>query len=137
MKSKLLELINKYKKKVDYLEIRVENNSTNQIRFFGKSLDSLNQSEAQGGYVRSCYKGSWGFCSFNKIENLEKYIEETIKLSLLLCSEGNDKTVLAPFNPVNKTCPIKLTGKDPRKISLTDKVELFKHYNNLINLYSD
>ena len=137
MKNKLQELINKYKKKVDYLEIRLEKNQTNQIRFFGKSLDSLNQSEACGGYVRSSYKGGWGFCSFNNIENLEQYIEETIQQSILLGSEGNEKTVLASVNPVNGIYPIKLSGTDPRNISLKHKVELFKHYNDLINLYSD
>ena len=137
MRNKIEELINKYKKKVDYLEIILENNSVNNIRFFGKTLDSLNQSEAQGGYVRSCYKGGWGFCSFNNIENLEKYIDETVKQALLLGSEGNEKTVLAPVNQINKICPIKLSGKDPREISLTNKVELFKNYNDLINSFSD
>ena len=137
MRNRLEELVNKHKKKVDYLEIRLENNKTNQIRFFGKSLDSLNQSEAQGGYVRSCYKGGWGFCSFNSVENLEKYIEESIQQSLLLGSEENEKTVLAKVNPASGIYPIKLSGKDPRNVSLANKVELFRHYNDLINLCSD
>ncbi len=137
MKDKLVELVNKYKKKADYLEIRLEENKTKQIRFFGKSLDSLNQSEAYGGYVRSCYKGRWGFCSFNDVENLEKYVEETIHQSLLLGSEENEKTILAKVNPVSGSYQIKLSGKDPRNVSLTNKVELFKYYNDLINLYSD
>ena len=137
MRNKLQELISKYKKKVDYLEIRLENNKTNQIRFFGKSLDSLNQSEARGGYVRSCYKGGWGFCSFNNVENIEKYIEETIGQSLLLGSEENEKTILARVNPVSGIYPIKLSGKDPQNISLANKVGLFKYYNDLINSYSD
>ena len=137
MQNRLQELINKYKKKVDYLEVRIENNQTDQIRFFGKSLDSLNQSEAQGGYIRSCYKGGWGFCSFNNVENLEKYIEEAIQHALLLGAEGDGETLLAPVNPINQICPIKLSGKDPRKISLTNKVELFKNYNDLINSFSN
>ena len=137
MQNRLQELINKYKKKVDYLEIRLENNQINEIRFFGKSLDSLNQSEAQGSYVRSCYKGGWGFCSFNNVENLEKYIKETIQQSLFLGSRENEKIILSKVEPVTGIYPVKLSGKDPRKISLTNKVELFKHYNDLINLYSD
>ena len=136
-KDRIIELIKKYQKKVDYLEIRLENNETTQIRFFGKSLDGLNRTKSEGGYIRSCYKGSWGFCSFNDILKLEKYIEEATEQSLLLGAKNSEKTNLARTNPVNYNGLVKLTGKDPRLISLQDKVELFKHYNSLIYSYSD
>ena len=139
MRDKLSELVKKYHKKVDYLEIRIEENETTSIKFFGKTLDSLNQCKSKGGYVRSCYKDSWGFCSFNEIENLEQYIEDAISQSLLLGKdkEGNKKTILASVQPLQKIFPIKATGKDPRKISLSYKVELFKHYNDLLNSFSN
>ena len=137
MKDRLSELVKKYQNKVDYLEIRLEENETTNIRFFGKSLDTLSQSKAHGGYVRSCYKGAWGFSSFNEIEKLENYIQESVDGSLFLGRSQNEGTKLAPIKPVQEMCPVKLEGKDPRKISLNDKVELFKHYNDLINSYSD
>ena len=137
MKDKLEELVKKYQKKVDYLEIRIESNETTQIRYFGKSLDTLNQSKSHGGYVRSCYKGGWGFCSFNDIEKLNAYLEEAVEQSLLLGSSINEKTNLAPVKPVQNICPVKLSGKDPGKIPLQNKIELFKHYNDLLNAYSD
>ena len=137
MKTKLQELVKKHTKKTDYLEIRFEDNQTNQIKFLGKSLDNIDQSTATGGYVRSCYKGNWGFCSFNNLSDLEKYIEEAINQSVLLGSENPEKTFLAEVKPTIGKFEIKLSGKDPQKISLEKKVELFKHYNDLINSYSD
>ena len=60
MNDKLLELIKKHKNKTDFLEIRIENSDTTQIKFFGLDLDNLNISKSNGGYVRACYKGAWG-----------------------------------------------------------------------------
>ena len=137
MKDKLLDTINKHKNKIDYLEIRLENNETNQIKFFGPTLDSLNKSQSSGGYVRSCYRGAWGFCSFNDIKNLENYCNEAIQQSLILGKEKDEKTTLANVHPIQKSYPLSLSGKDPRKISLATKVELFKHYNDLLISHSD
>lgn len=136
MQNKLIELIKKHKKKVDYLEIRLEESETIQIRFFGKSLDSVNDSKSIGGYVRSCYKGSWGFCSFNDIKKLEDYTLDSINQAILLGSEMGEKTTLAPTNPVKKVIPIATAGKDPRNIPLEFKVDLFRHYHELIYSFS-
>lgn len=136
MKDIILDLIKKHKKKVDFLEIRIENNETTEIKYFGKILDSLNTSNSTGGYVRCCFKGIWGFCSFNNLDNLEEYINNATKQSLLLGSKKNEKTKLAFIEPVIISKKINPSGKDPRKISLTDKVELFKHYNEILNSFS-
>ena len=137
MKNQLSALIKKHEKKTDYLEIRLEENETINIKFFGKDLDNLSKSKSTGGYVRSCYKGAWGFCSFNDVEKLENYIEDAVKQSIFLGSTSNEKTNLAEVKSVQETSRIKLNGKDPRIISLTNKIELFKHYNDLLNTYSD
>ena len=137
MKDQLLELFKKHKNKVDYLEARLEDNESNHIRFLGNSLDSLNKSKSSGGYIRSCYKGAWGFCSFNKITDLSKYFDEAVNQSIFLGSEINGQTLLATTEPINNVNPIKVAGKDPRKISFNEKINLFRHYNDLINSYSD
>lgn len=137
MKDKIIELIEKYKKKVDYLEVRLENSENIKISFWGSSLDALTKAKLNGGYVRSCYKGSWGFCSFNDDKKLEEYVKEAIEQSILLGQGRNEKTNLAFAKPIQDTKPACLLGKDPRNISLSTKVELFKHYNNLLNSYSN
>lgn len=137
MQNKLTELIKKHQENVDYLEIRLELNDITHIHYFGKALDTVNQVAAKGGYVRSCYKGSWGFCSFNDNENLEGYIKDSISQARLLGSETNEKTILSKVTPVVKIIPVKLSGKDPRNIPLDEKVKLFKHYHDLLYSYSD
>ena len=140
MKDKISDLISKNRDRTDYLEIRIENNDTTSIRFMGKKLHTLNQSKSYGGYVRSCYKGAWGFCSFNEVEKLETYIDKAIEQSDFLArskEEKNQKTVLASLEPVKNKSLFRLRGKDPSKISIGKKVELFEHYTSLLNSYSD
>lgn len=137
MKNKLLDLVKKYQNKVDYLELRLEENNSTIIRFFGKALDNISESISSGGYVRSCYKGSWGFCSFDDLNTIEDSFENSIKQSLFLGEASKEKTLLAETSPVCKKNPIKLSGKDPRNISLDEKVNLFKHYHDLLKSQSN
>ena len=137
MKDRISELIKKHKKNADYLEVRTETSETMQFRFLGKSLDSLNKSKSNGGYIRACHKGAWGFSSFNDTDNLEKYFDEAIQQSIFLSREQNEKTLLAQVKPIQTIQMVGLSGKDPRKISLAEKIELFKHYNSLLNSYSE
>ncbi|MBI1857792.1 MAG: TldD/PmbA family protein [Candidatus Melainabacteria bacterium] len=137
MKHNTSELLQKYKQKVDFLEIRLENSETTQFKFFGDGLESVNSSNATGGYVRSCYKGAWGFCSFNETKNLKQYIEDAIKQAIILGGERKEKTTLVTVKPQEKKLPVKLAGKDPRTISLEDKVKLFDHYHGLLKSYSN
>lgn len=136
MKDKITELIKRNKNKVDYLEIRLEESESLFIKFLGKSLDNLNKTSSNGGYIRCCHKGSWGFCSFNSSENLQSHIDEAISQAIILGNEKKDKTILFQLNPITATTEIKLTGKDPRLIPLNTKVDLITHYHSLMNSYS-
>ena len=137
MEDRIIDLINKNKNKVDYLEIRFEESESLLIKYFGKSLDNLNRVSSTGGYIRACYKGSWGFCSFNSTYKLARHVEEAISQATVLGSERNEKTTLAQTNPVISKNKIKITGKDPRLIPLNKKVELLNHYHGLMNSYSE
>ncbi len=140
IESKVEDLIAGNKHRTDYLEIRIENNDTTSIRFLGKRLHTLSQSKSIGGYVRSCYKGSWGFCSFNEIDRLENYITQAIEQSHFLASskvDKNQKTILAQVKPRKEKCFKRLNGKDPRQIPLAKKISLFDHYTGLLNSHSD
>lgn len=136
MRDKITQIIEKYKKSVDYLEIRFEENEATLIKFLGKSLDSLSQTKSIGGYIRSCYKGLWGFCSFNDLESLEKHAKEATLGATTLGKSSNKKTSLAKTSPIQFTSPINTPGKDPRIIPLKKKVELLKHYNDIMLSYS-
>ncbi len=132
-KNEILKgLLEKYKNQVDYIEVRFEENESVNIRYLGKSLENLNESNACGGYVRALYKGAWGFCSFNNLNSIESFFEEAIKQARFLGAEINQKSNLAPTKPIQKKCIIKISGKDPRTLLLDYKVDLLKHYNSLL-----
>ena len=137
MLSKAKDLVKKYQDNVDYLEVRMESNNSTTIRFSGEGLDKLNSSSSIGGYVRSCSNGAWGFSSFNDTDNIENHINSSISQAKILGELSNEKTSLAEINPVHDISKVTLSGKDPRKISIQDKVKLFEHYQGIIKAESN
>jgi TldD protein len=84
--------------------------------------------------VRACYKGGWGFASFNRLEHLPERIENAIASARLI---GDDETQLAPIEILQAACTLPLTGTDPRQVSLTRKKALCQHYADLLKSVSD
>jgi TldD protein len=131
MKHKIKTLLKKYKPKCDYLEIRAEEIKRLDFTFMGKELSHLSQAEDFGLAVRAAVKGGWGFCSFNSLGKLEENIKSAITQAKMV---GKSKTHVAEIPVVEKFVPAKLI-KDPRNISLAEKLKLFQHYNELIFSY--
>jgi len=134
MRSLLQNLIRKYDKEVDYLEVRVEESESTAIGFSGRSTDIISQSIEKGGCVRALIKGGWGFSSFNQIDedNLEHHIRSAIKQAGLI---GDEQSQLADVECVDKVIPLNVIA-DPRDVSLDQKVGILKSYNEMI-LQSD
>ena len=128
------DLINRYRNRVDFLTIRLEQADSTDIFLTGKKIDTLSESTSLGGQVRACYKGGWGFSTFNDLASLQARIEEAIACARII---GEDETILAEVAPVQKVCSIPLTGTDPRSIALKDKKALCDHYNEILKSYSD
>ena len=125
----LSELVARYRNRVDYLAIRLEEAEGTDILLRGEKVESLSEGLSIGGQVRACYKGGWGFASFNQLDTLAERIEEAIAASLLV---GDEETLLAPVEAVQAVCALPLTGTDPRKISLIEKKELCDRYNQIL-----
>ncbi|MCD4654806.1 TldD/PmbA family protein [bacterium] len=130
MKSFLRALIRKYEKETDYLEIRIEESEATNIGFRGPSIEVLSQSSERGGCVRALFKGGWGFTTFNKIteDSLSYYIQSAVKQAHLV---GNDYSKLADVPIVDVVIPLNIIN-DPRDVSLAQKVEILKSYNQQI-----
>ena len=112
----------------DYIEIRLEDKAVTSVVYSGKELDSAGTNTTKGGNVRALYKGGWGFVSFNSMDQLEAKVAEACRAARLV---GKGKSKLAKVPAV--TADIKVNLKDdPRKISLAQKVELAKKYNDII-----
>lgn len=116
------------KNSADYIEIRAEKKDTTTIHFQGEKLEKINCSQQTGGNVRALVKGGWGFVSFNRFDELEEKVKEAIEVASLI---GKEESKLAAALPVIEIIPRKL-DKDFRQVSLREKKDLIKNYNNII-----
>ena len=128
-KNLLSDLIARYRSRVDYLAIRLEDSKGTSILLQGDKVETLSEGLSIGGQVRACYKGGWGFASFNQLSTLSEQVEEAIAAARIV---GDEDTVLAPIKPVQAVCQLPLTGTDPRQIPLAQKKELCDHYNTIL-----
>jgi TldD protein len=133
-KDLLSDLIARYRYEVDYLAIRLENSEGTSIFLRGEKVETLSEGLSIGGQVRACYKGGWGFASFNQLSTLAERVEEAIAAAKIV---GDEETILAPIEVVQDVCQLPLTGTDPRKIPLAQKKELCDRYNQILKSYSD
>ncbi|MBE9041322.1 hypothetical protein IQ235_11075, partial [Oscillatoriales cyanobacterium LEGE 11467] len=128
-KNQLSDLISRNKSRVDYLSIRLEQAQGTDIFLRSDKIETLCEAVSIGGQVRACYKGGWGFASFNRLEDLTERVEEAIAAARLV---GTEETVLAPIESICDTCELPLTGTDPRTISLAQKKELCDRYTDIL-----
>lgn len=134
IKDLLSDLIARYRDRVDYLTVRIEAAEGADILLRGSKIETLSEGISIGGQVRACYKGGWGFASFNQLATLPDRIEEAIAAARLV---GDEETLLAPVTPVQDSCVLPLTGSDPRQISLADKKALCQHYGEILRSVSE
>ena len=125
----LSDLLKRYSSRVDYLMIRLEEAEGTDILLRGDKVETLSEGISIGGQIRACYKGGWGFSSFNQLSTISDRIEEAIAAAKIV---GDEETILAPVDIVQTTCNIPLTGTDPRQISLKKKKELCDRYTELL-----
>lgn len=118
--------------KVDYLEIRIEENQTTKIDLVGKEFENNAQTTKIGGSVRALVNGGWGFVSFNTMEQIGTYIELAVKEASLT---GKAKSQFADTKPVINSKIIG-SGKNPGFISLEEKCHLCQNYNSIIRNFS-
>ena len=125
----LSDLLKRYSSRVDYLMIRLEEAEGTDILLRGDKVETLSEGISIGGQIRACYKGGWGFSSFNQLSTISDRIEEAIAAARIV---GDEETILAPVDIVQTICTIPLTGTDPRQISLKKKKELCDRYTELL-----
>ncbi|MDY6938685.1 MAG: TldD/PmbA family protein [Cyanobacteriota bacterium] len=128
-KNQLSDLIARYKSRVDYLAIRLEEAAGTDIFLRSEKVETLSEEVAIGGQVRACYKGGWGFASFNQLADIVERVEEAISAARLV---GTEETILAEIPIVCDTCELPLTGTDPRLVSLARKKELCDRYTEIL-----
>lgn len=131
MKDMLRTLVSN--SKADYLEIRVEESQVSSLRFRGPVLEAVNANTQLGGCVRALVNGGWGFVTFNDLDNIQARIDQAILQARLVGKAGGD-AILAPVSAVQDVVEVNFR-EDPRLVSLADKVNLFRGYNEIILSY--
>lgn len=128
----LSDLIRRYRHQVDFLSIRIEKSEGSNIVIKNQQTENLSEGISLGGQVRSCYKGGWGFATFNDISQLQQRLEDAISDARLI---GDDKTILAYVPPIETSVHLPLTGSNPRLIPLKEKKRLCDRYHDLMKEY--
>ncbi|HEY9608253.1 TldD/PmbA family protein [Allocoleopsis sp.] len=128
-KNLLSDLMARYGSRVDYLAIRLEESEGTSILLRGDKVETLSEGLAMGGQVRACYKGGWGFASFNQLSTLIERVEEAIAAARIV---GDEETLLAPVKAVEAICQLPLTGTNPRHIPIAHKKQLCDRYNDIL-----
>ncbi|MFZ2331069.1 MAG: TldD/PmbA family protein, partial [Atribacterota bacterium] len=118
--------------RADYVEVRLEEYESTNIRFQGKDIDKISSSQEKGGNVRALVKGRWSFVTFNRWEDLEDKVKQAIEIATLI---GDEQSHLAPIEPVVEDLMAEYPN-DFREVHLKEKVALMKNYSNIIINFS-
>lgn len=125
----IADLMARYRDRVDFLAIRLEEAEGTEILLRGDRIETLSESIALGGQVRACYKGGWGFATFNRWDAISDRLEEAIAAARLV---GTEETCLAQVEAIEGVFQVSLTGTDPRQVALADKKALCDLYNRIL-----
>ncbi len=112
----------------EFADLRYEIIRSTQIVFRGKDLETATRTVEQGGGVRVFNAGSEGFATFSRPEDIKNALAEAERLARI--SKPKEEVHLARVEPVVKDFLPDIV-KDPRKISLEEKVELIRRYNEI------
>lgn len=128
-RTRLTDLMRRYRDRVDFLSIRLEQSAGTEILVRSGQLETLSESLSLGGQVRACYQGGWGFASFNDLADLTQQLEAAIASARWV---GSEVTQLAAVDPVVERYVVPLTGRDPRHVSLAEKKVLCDRYDEIL-----
>jgi len=112
----------------DYVEIRFEESRTTSIVYRGESLEEISRAYSSGGNIRALARGSWGFVSFVRLENLRQKVALAVEEARLASRE---LFKLFPTEPVVDTVSPELK-RDAAAASLATKKELLDQYNDIL-----
>lgn len=133
VKTRLQAIFDQYRNDCDYMEIRLEQSEETKIVMEKGVLKNLSSDFELGGNVRVLKDGGWAFVVFNDLDQLEKMAETAVCQVNLI---GKSTSQFAPVKPVQDEIRYEHPG-DPRKVSLSTKIEQLKKYCQIIDEYGE
>jgi TldD protein len=130
--DQIADLLDRYRRQVDYIAIRLETVEGSDVLLRGQKIETLSEGISLGGQVRVCHRGGWGFSSFNRLDSLRNRLEEAMAAAKLV---GDEETILAQIDPVRAQVTLPIVGGHPREIPLARKKELCEQYGQVLRDY--
>ena len=109
----------------DFYDVRVLKGSLTRIVFDNGKLDEISEAPFQGASVRALSGGAWGFVTTDNIDGLEKEIDLAKRMARKI---GKKELKLA--EAPSGRAKLFLYRRDPRNLSLEEKVELLRDIEN-------
>ena len=123
--KKILEKVD-----ADYADIRYEDKADTKVSFNNKKLSHMGANKADGYVLRALKNGGFASISFTKKTDIDKAVQKVMEDAAILSKMGKQPVSLAPVEAIQDTYK-PILNEDPRKISLEEKVEVTRHYNNI------
>ena len=112
----------------DYIEAHFEESQATAVVYRGRRLEQISRARNVGGSIRALVRGSWGFVSFNQLDELGGKVALAVEDASLASREPFQ---LLQTDPVVDTVVPKLQ-KDAATIPLATKKELLDGYNDIM-----
>jgi TldD protein len=110
----------------DFFDVRVLRGSRTRIVLDNGQLEEISEVPFQGAAVRALAGGAWGFVTTDSINSFEDKIELAQRIARKIDRPDDLKLAEAPSGQSIKIPP----KKDPRDLSLEEKVELLREIEN-------
>jgi len=128
MFDKLREILSKVD--ADYADIRYEVKKEAVISFSGKELTQIGSSSTDGYVIRALKDGGLASVVFTKESDADKAVR-TVMENAKLISKTIEKPVKLAETEVVKETFVPPLKEDPREISMEEKLDLVRKYNDI------
>lgn len=115
----------------EYADIRHEVKKETRIAFNGKELTEIGTNTTDGYVVRILHRGGYSSVAFTDPASHEKALRTAQENAALMTNFASQPVVFKETDVVKDEYIPKLT-EDPRHIVIDEKLQLTKHYNELI-----
>ena len=114
----------------DYADIRYEIKKQAAIYFSGKELTQIGSNTTDGFVIRVLKNGGFSTVVFTKLSDADKAVRSAMENAMLIGKNITKPVKLAESKPFTEQYIPRL-NEDPRSISMEEKLELTRKYNNI------
>lgn len=115
----------------DYADLRYETKQVNRVAMSKKEVSNYGSNLGDGYVLRVLNKGGFATVCFTKPEQAPQAIRKALENSAILAAHQPEAKRIASVPAVKETVKA-LLEEDPRQITLDEKLELVRHYSELL-----